>query len=399
MKKFRMLIVFVVIAILVIAGNNKQRLRAETECFEVDEYKAELIVNTHIKSLLKTDNDIDTWRGDITVLEPVLLYDFNERISAYYFEIVDKELSDIGYVVVGAREDTAPIIEYATEGDFYPYEEYKKMEADRIIYNGGYDYYLKKGSCYYNVSGFGVTVKLSSDECEKLIANGFYADNSFEEWQEWKALLDKWTGCNITPSLQFITNPFPYEQGYQSCETERVTGYNNTYRTTGYFSGYTNHCAPVAATNMMIYWYNRSSNYHSLKKYADSTWGATFLRYHALMQTDPYNGTLTSKVAPAYNSYLSEAGVTGLAVLTENPSWNTLKGEINQDRPFHTCVYNNAIYGCHSLFAVGYSKFTHPGGATSKYLIVADGYASSPSRYLHLTIYNTNLDIIKVYIS
>ncbi len=231
----------------------------------------------------------------------------------------------------------------------------------------------------------------------RIIKNdGFVRENHSEEWIEWKDILkeysDSKSGSNPPGSGNNpITDPTLYENGYLSITQNNVTGYNRTYKTYFSFTG-TSICSPVAATNMMLYWYMRDSNvYASLRRNNDSTWSSTFSRFYQLMETQS-NGTNRLKIAPAYRKYLREAGYTPVVLFETHPTKNTVKSEIDENRPFHLSIINHYYYqGDHSVLGLGYKRYNYSGGYNSMYIRIADGWISTPSRFIHIYTGNDGL--------
>ena len=372
---------------------------AKTDEETISSDEAFIIAQLHVGSTILLDKEIDNWHWGIKVEEPLPTYDISGNVSSYYCKITSENDDNQGYVIVGGNEGSAPIVEYATVGDFYPWIALGELSGDYVIYNGGYNYYIKKGDSLYDVSGFGYSCLVEEDNAAKIESGGFYKEEHKEEWLEWRRIIGSWSGGSNPPTSGAITNPNAYESNYMSHLSTYVTGYNKTYKTTLNFVGYTNHCAPVAATNLMLYWYYRNvSAYGSLRKYGDSTWGATFLEYYSLMHTTP-GGTNSYYLAPAYNTYLYDAGITAVATYKPSPTWNYIKNELDAGRPMHVVVYDHYLYDDHSMITFGYSRFVYSGGYGSNYLLVADGRISSASRYIHTTVGSTDLDVVKVVIA
>lgn len=164
------------------------------------------------------------------------------------------------------------------------------------------------------------------------------------------------------------------------------------------FSGYSNHCAPTVATNIMYYWYNRnSSTYSALRKDSDNTWLATFKNYHSLMETTATNGTYNSKLQNAYSTYLKNAGFNNSTVTySSSASWNTMKTELDGNYPFHLIVQGHYFYGDHSIVGLGYEEYKHSALTYSRYIRVADGWSSSSGRFVHTSVGNSAIRMVKV---
>ncbi|MCR4840928.1 MAG: hypothetical protein K5848_05250 [Lachnospiraceae bacterium] len=413
MKKYILLLVLGIMAIIGTAFADETEKNDDSDCmaineqlnldslgenFWVDADNASLIARYHIGSIIAISKESDGWSWGINLSDPISMYDFSGKTSAYFFQITDSADYLQGYVIIGANIMVAPVVEFATTGDFCPYNVMRKMNADTLLYNGGYGYYIQDGDRIYDVSCDGSINELSDDEKDRIVNNGFFYEEHSKEWEAWKKILEEWTGGSNPPSSGMCINPYNYESGFSGHIEHDVTSYNNTYKTSSSFSGYTNHCAPIAATNIMIYWYNRNpATYGCLRKYADPTWGATFLQYRSLMQTTSSTGTLNSKLAPSYNTYLYDAGVPAVSTFVSNPTWTQIKAELYANRPIHIVLMASGGGG-HSVVGLGYIRFAYSNGTFSNYIRIADGYQSSPTVFVHTISGHAALHIAKVVI-
>ncbi len=362
----------------------------------VEPEKAQKIATIHVSSVIQNEieNDVEGWKWGVILSEPKEMYDIDGNISAYYMTIVDEYGEDKGYVVVGAVDKCAPIIEYSMNGRFYPEYEMKQLGARRMIYNGGYNYYIETNENIIDVSDFGVARTV--DDCCRII--GVENDYS-DEWSGWLELLEGGTKNSNPPSsgTVYITNPDSYESGYDSKISANVTGYNKTYKTTSSFSGYNNHCAPTAATNIMLYWYGRNnSTYSSLRKNGDATWTDTFIELYSLMGTS-CGGTPNSNLKAAYKTYLINAGFSPIVTYYSTASWSNMKSEIDANYPFHMVIQNHYLYGNHSVVGLGYVQYKYGLASYSRYIRIADGWTTSSGRFVHTTVGNDKIRMVKVH--
>ena len=383
--------------------NRTQFAQAKTDEI-IDMNEAKLIAEVHIgSSIYLSEGKDECWQWGVSLSEPVPLYDFDDNVSAYYFKIFDKDNNDNGYVVVGANKYAAPIVEFSFKEEFYPYAEYEKMNAEKIIYEGGYDYYISDGNKIYDVSGSGDEKAISEDSLRIIKNDGFVIENHSEEWIEWEEILkefsDSKSGSN-PPSGTYITNPDNYESGYSQKTSAVIPWFTNTYKTELSFPTYSMSCAPLAATNIMLYWYSRNNTtYANLRKNNDSTWSATMARFYVLMHTNSTTGTLLSYLAPAYTQYLQEAGFTPSVQYVSSPSQSAMINEISSYWPFHICVNSHPYYGDHSMAAFGYIRYKYSSGYYSLYIRVADGKSSSANRFVHTATGSTVVRMVKVHFS
>jgi hypothetical protein len=397
MKK-RKFLAIMLSCVMILCGilSNSFEASAASKMFITPE-EARMMATIHVESIIRLDKETsDGWRLGIILDAPHEMYDLSGNISAYYMQIHDENNVGLGYVVVGAEDLYAPIIEYSTDGMFYPAVVMEKYNSQKIIYLGGFDYFIEVSEGYINVSDFGTEKEVIADISEK---NVYENEDYSDEWRGWFEIFEKNSGNSTPPSSGsvYITNTDDYESGYDSKTSSNVWNYNITYKTTGDFSGYINHCAPTAATNLMLYWYNRSSSaYSSLRKNGDSSWNDTFTEYYSLMGTTS-TGTPNANLQSAYNTYLTNAGFSPTVSYHSSASWSNMKGEIDAGFPFHMVVQGHYLYGDHSVVGLGYVQYKYGLLSYSRYIRVADGWTSSAGRFIHTTVGNSAVRMVKVH--
>lgn len=116
---FRLIIsLMLVCCIILIPSSN---LRAESNIVSEDSIsivEAEKIAKMHIDYILNANIDSGLWSDELIIKNEINLYDVDEIISAYCIEYTNMQEENCGYIVVGANQMYAPIIEYATSGTF-----------------------------------------------------------------------------------------------------------------------------------------------------------------------------------------------------------------------------------------------------------------------------------------
>lgn len=359
--------------------------------------QAQKIALTHVQSalMLSEDETLDKWHWGMKISKPTAMYDLAGNISSYYFSLSDENGGAAGYIIIGSNPSYAPVVEYATSGYFYPAEALETEDATTIYYTGGMDYLIGNGETYMDVSSFGDVVE-ATEEVNGNVSMYSVEDYS-DEWEMWKNILAAPVPASNPPtSGGAITKPDNYEAGYQTKNAKNITGYGLTYKTMDDFDS-SNHCAPTAATNIMYYWYNRSSStYGSLRKDNDSTWVATFNRFHALMGTTDTGGTLNANLKDAYITYYEDAGFNPSVTYYSSASWNNMKIEIDNNYPFHMMVQGHYYYGNHSIVGVGYEEYKHSTFSYSRYIRVVDGWTSSSGRFVHTSVGSDEVRMVKV---
>lgn len=59
------------------------------------------------------NNEEYVWKDGTRIFNIIILYDMDNNPSAYMFELKNKKHEDNGYIVIGANEDTTPIIQFS----------------------------------------------------------------------------------------------------------------------------------------------------------------------------------------------------------------------------------------------------------------------------------------------
>lgn len=215
-----------------------------------------------------------------------------------------------------------------------------------------------------------------------------------KQWEPIEQLLTQ----NSTYKSGAIINPENFENYYYSSTKKMVPSYNFAYEVMSSYSGYSNHCSPTAAVNLLKYWYLRNNQkYNCLLK---TSWLNSFKLMYGYMGTNPTIGTYTSKLVNAYKSYFNNCSGLGYVMvdLYSSPSMSKIAEEINAGYPFHINVYGNGYYGNHSMLALGYNYYTYRNGNTytySYYVMVADGWVKSP-RYVNCKVGVSGIDMVTV---
>ncbi len=322
------------------------------------------------------------------LLEVRPLFDLCKNTVGYYYQY------QYFYIVVGTDKSEVPIIEYGENkfflNDIIESQQLSKNDVE-YLYMGDLSYgYVLDGKYYkignekieeFNVELFNLKDAKATPEIEeqwKLIQNTF-GDSSYKSGE--------------------IKNPLDYERYYYSSAGNQVPSYNFTYEIMGNFSGYTNHCSPTAAVNLLKYWYLRNNTrYSCLKK---TSWLNTFNLLYGYMGTNSMgNGTYASDMKTGYQKFFASCSGIGYTAVdyVDSPTFSALINEINAGYPFHLNVYGHNYYGNHSLLALGYRTYTYRNASvitTVNYLMVADGWNTS-ARYVNCSVNIDSLSMISV---
>ena len=330
----------------------------------------------HIKADVES-NESSGWSDTTIITKEAELYDLDGNISSYTYYLKDKGKNN-GYIIIGASRKYAPIIEFSYDGipvadmiEEVGKAEYKKNSFKKL-YIGGYDYYLESDSEIYDLKTNNFKIK-SKKEFAEFTESIEPAAELYEE--QWNYYQDTMTGDSNPPD-GVIINPYTGESGYLSTSSYDVDGYAKYYFDTSYFSGYSDHCAPTSAINLMLYYGYQYNN----------SWTTSFELMYDYMDTNVYGtGTTADNLEDGLEAYLTTVGEFDSVSQVSNPSVSTMITEINNDYPFIFNVYGHNEYGDHSMLSVGYIKFNYYYGITSTYLRVADAWSRSFNRYVHTT--------------
>lgn len=139
--------------------------------------EAKKMVWLQVNSVIEGNQDVGMWSSDMEVSDCKRLYDCNNNVTAYCVSFNNENGENCGYVVVGADENVAPIVEFATEGEFF------SQNNERVYYFGEYDYYVNsgKGDQLENISGNlqEEDKYISERKAKKIKIDGDYD----EEWE------------------------------------------------------------------------------------------------------------------------------------------------------------------------------------------------------------------------
>lgn len=358
-------------------------------------------INQIVGDMQTTNNT--NWKPGVKINKSTALFDLDNNPSAYLFELKDKQGNDNGYIVVSASKTENPIIEYSYQGSSFfniaksvTGTDIEKRHPGKKVKEENFKlYYLGEGIYFdefqlddntkqaYDISTSEYT-PIIIDDLKKIKLNKSTDNQYFKLWDflsKNHVKQQQGTGGTNPPDdgSTYITNPSQYESGCTSSSSRDVTGYNLNYSLMSSF-GSGGVCAPTAATNMCRYWYTRSSKYSNLL--GPTGWQGTYNSFYSLMGTDPVNGTYDNKVAPAYQSYFANVGLSCNAYYYTGTNYGqAIINEVNNDRPSHLMMHNHKLYGNHSVVALGYQQYAYSGN-TSNYIRIADGWITSPTRYV-----------------
>ena len=394
LKSLLILFLFVTIAF------SLREVRAQgTDVESISVKDAEEYASILFETVINNCVDSGNWDKNTIIDSVVKLYDKDNNISAYCIELKDSVGMDQGYIVVGANENTPPIIEFSTSGDFFV------QDNEKGYYFGGINYYIQdKSNKDYFIDVVDDNIKINADNIyennesylEERTAYTSYSidkcnESVVEDYIKQNELL---YGSSNPPIGTIINNPFLYEDGWISLAPIDVKSYNNWYFSTSDFQGYSGHCTPTAATNLIRYWFLRNTN-----KYAplirDWQWWQIFGNMYIYMKTND-NGTYEVNCYNGLKQYLRVMGLDDSGVKwNAHIDFNDVINQLNNGhggRPFLYFVYDHKLYENHTMLALGYMEFEYNTKQTStkskysRYIRVADGWNNYPDRFVHFKI-------------
>ncbi|MCH5270157.1 MAG: hypothetical protein J1E83_05355 [Lachnospiraceae bacterium] len=281
---------------------------------------------------------------------------FNNEITAEMYIYYDEQMESHGYVVLDSINKTAPIIEFAYEGQSFIeiFEEqlinkYGSKEVTvQYYYLGGYQYIAEvigESTTYYN------------------LLNG--------------SVMEDVTAVTMLDEVEFEVSPFQFTS--TSSTEVNVPGYDLNYYAAVYFHDAGN-CGPTAGVNFCVYYYNQGK---TALRY--NSWETTYTLLYDYMLTTS-NGTYVQFIKNGLISYVSDQGYSCSGGLTEVDGMVEMaRLEIDAGRPVILGLNGDATYGNHAVVALGYQILS---GVT--YFRIADGWGSTADRYIH----NTNKSIV-----
>lgn len=356
-----------------------------------------------------TDNS--NWKSGVRISNSRALFDLNEETSAYLFELTNKNEKDSGYIIVSASKSENPIIEYSCEGNVFldtaikttqetaeKKHSGKRVKGDKtkLYYLGGITYLAKhqlddNSKEVYDISTIDCR-NINIDEVKNTKKTEIDENEKNQNITLWNDMgrdhLKGTTGGSTPPDSGFtyITDPSKYESGYSSSTSKNCTSYYQSYYITSIFAGASN-CAPTAATNLCVYWYNRDKTKYAKLYDSSKGWKGTYDRFYTLMGTKS-TGTSDANIANAYISYFKEKGVSAYvsALVDGTNSGKSIVSIINNyNAPVHLMLHGHYLYGDHSVIALGYNQYAYKGTlftSYSTYIRIADGWTNYPTRFV-----------------
>lgn len=149
--------------------------------------------------------DHSLYSNDYNLILSKTIYETEGVPSAYKFDFEDEKDTYHGYIVIGAQEEYAPVIEYSfsDEKGFLDSAE----ANEEIYYVGGYDYFAVN-------EGTGTVKNLNTQEEVQSVSIDTYnnSTDTSDYSDMWKAIYKAYEKKAVVPV--FIKDPSPMEDGY-----------------------------------------------------------------------------------------------------------------------------------------------------------------------------------------
>lgn len=322
------------------------------------------------------------------------LYDLDENVSAYCVSVDNMEGKDNGYIVISSNRHVYPVIEYSTSGQSIIDTAVKgrsNNDVNKFYYCGNFTYLMQDSQEeFYDISS-GEVIKAELSDYENM-PESERADA--DENYEYLPLFETYSNNDTE-----ITNPDLYEKNYVSKSSFVLPNNLGNYFTMDDFTvrevfGSGQHCAPTAATNLMLYYYKMNNKYSSLLK---GSWQDTFDQIYKSVKCTPEHATELNDMDTGLEKYLSDRGFNNSSVIVKFHGSN-LENELKEyldtkKKPCFFWTQKYPYYDSHCMLVVGYVRYMYqsngiPSYAT--YVRLADGWHERANRYAS-TKYNSGM--------
>lgn len=269
MRKF---FVFVCLLFLTLSIN----VYAKDDVKSIDSF-----IDKVINEWVESKDDICTWNENTDIDLVIPLYNTDDVINGYIYNL-KTDNKKTGYIQVRCIGGNYQVVNLGFEGENYleswMYQNNLSMdvlEYSKVYYLGNFAYFVK-------------------DERKQILLD---LENK-TEFDAWTDSMKKFEERFTEIFSQKSENRGIYSTAGTTVKVSNLSSASGYFRTTGYYSSYTNHCSPTAGTNLMLYW-NKAKGYTSL----ESTQTTFFTSLYSRMGTSTTSGTLWSNIAPGLRSY------------------------------------------------------------------------------------------------
>lgn len=257
------------------------------------------------------------------------------------------------------------------------YTEFDLDSADSVVYTGLLNYYKDDGASQLltldntTVSRSEIPTPLSELRSGETVSIQQYPITDPFEWAD-----------------EYYEGPFVATDYWQN----DFEGYCN-YRTTGDFSGYQNHCGPTAITNLI----EMIGGYHDYSAITSEDYDDIFEDVAEYgIDNDYYvnssSGTTYWATLPDYIEGAFDLFDVTVTVTNYTATYNRIKTELENQRPFYLTLYDHTYYGNHGVAGFAYTRLqSQTTGYYLSFVKIADGWAHS-GRYMDISAIQSSDD-------
>lgn len=381
-KAITYLMTFVMLLSLLSVGAGAVNINsAQTEPPSIPEEVAEIMAMYFVRDAQTIPDN--TWTEDTSIADVVTMYNSDDTVSAYSFELKTSG-EDAGYVVISAYPDVENKILEFSDTAAPVYENLDLNDGDTVVYTGGLNYFKEVGEdSLISVSG--------SIVCKEDVATPLEDSRSVAYSQTIPTSAEA-----STLSSDPIADPFVWAQVYYGgtfTATEWKNAFENycRFRTTGDFSvvngvTYDNHCCPTAITNL-IEIVARYRNYSGVPYSTTAGISNVFYKVANLgiqknyykISEGTYYSTSAAYVKESFALFNISTSVSEQAV-----NYNNVKTAINNyNLMLIELQVTDPIYKNHAVAGYAYTCLQNTSGTTVGFVKIADGW-NSTGRFLPL---------------
>lgn len=260
---------------------------------------------SEVASFIDSGDEIVTWDNTTRISSHIELYAPDDTLNGYIFKF-ETQGTPSGYMQIGVLDSSYFVMNLGFEGNDYLTSMLEANSIDADILEDQIVYYA--GNMNYYIYHDGVLVDLVNEEPSKLTSSDI--DSLYNGYK-----------TQIRNDISQTTKSTRSASSMIYAMVDNVL--SSSLKPMNYYSGYSNHCAPTAATNLVLYWSACRG------KTALGTNAATiFTGFHSAMGTTS-NGTIASNIYAPINSYFSSKLSTGLICGTYN--WSSSSSALHYD--------------------------------------------------------------------
>lgn len=366
-------IMAIALSMVMLLGGTSTAFASGSNDKVVSEDLAMAIAYDFLLSREENEDIIEKLPNDYNLILSKTIYETEGVPSAYKFDIEDEKDTYHGYIVIGAQEEYAPVIEYSfsDEKGFLDSAE----ANEEIYYVGGYDYFAVN-------EGTGTVKNLNTQEEVQSVSIDTYnnSTDTSDYSDMWKAIYKAYEKKAVVPV--FIKDPSPMEDGYKSLNIRNIVDSTFApYKTMNDFVGNIGDCGPVAATNLMI----MAKHSFGEDVLLDGTIKNVYDELFKTTGCDPKNGTYPKFLSSGINQYLTSinkkyTGATREFQFVSDVGVNGMMSNVKNQICQIIQLDKGSLYGAHYVYTFGYEEYVHT-NKTNVYFMIADGW-NSGVRYI-----------------